>query len=105
MRGLRLQFARSLALLMALFIVLPGVAQPGTERGKGRGDHQASANRERRDSVARPEAEKKREHELGKMQGVPPNWMETLRAIWPEAQERFLNNNERVRDVTPERQA
>src|SRR5947209_17190992 len=80
MRALGLQFARSLALLMALFIVLPAVAQPGTGRGKGRGDHHAGANHERRDSVARPEAEKRREHELGKMQGVPPNWMERLRS-------------------------
>jgi len=105
MRALGLQFARSLALLMALFIVLPAVAQPGTGRGKGHGDHHPGANREGRDSVPRPEAEKRREHELGKMQGVPPNWMERLRDMSPEAQERFLNNNERFKNLQPERQA
>ncbi|HEV2488430.1 MAG TPA: DUF3106 domain-containing protein [Candidatus Acidoferrales bacterium] len=38
------------------------------------------------------------------MMGLPPKWVENLRNISPEEQERFMNNDARFRSLPPERQ-
>jgi len=39
------------------------------------------------------------------MAGLPPKWVEGLRDMSPEEQERFLSNNRRFQNLPPERQA
>jgi len=39
------------------------------------------------------------------MMGLPPKWVENLREMTPEEQERFMNNNRRFQSLPPERQA
>lgn len=38
------------------------------------------------------------------MMGLPPKWVENLRNMSPEEQERFMNNDARFRGLPPERQ-
>jgi len=38
------------------------------------------------------------------MEGLPPKWVENLRDLPPEDQERFMRNNERFQSLPPERQ-
>jgi hypothetical protein len=38
------------------------------------------------------------------MMGLPPKWVENLREMTPQEQERFMNNNERFQNLPPERQ-
>jgi hypothetical protein len=39
------------------------------------------------------------------MAGLPPKWVDNLRDMSPEEQERFMQNNERFQNLPPERQA
>ncbi|MGC2420615.1 MAG: DUF3106 domain-containing protein [Candidatus Acidiferrales bacterium] len=39
------------------------------------------------------------------MAGLPPKWVENLRDMSPEEQERFLDNNRQFQNLPPERQA
>lgn len=39
------------------------------------------------------------------MAGLPPKWVENMRTMTPEEQERFMQNNETFRNLPPERQA
>ncbi len=46
------------------------------------------------------------EQGLGRgMAGLPPKWVENLRDMSPEEQERFLDNNRQFQNLPPERQA
>jgi len=38
------------------------------------------------------------------MAGLPPKWVENMRTMSPEEQERFMQNNETFRNLPPERQ-
>jgi hypothetical protein len=38
------------------------------------------------------------------MEGLPPKWVEKLRDMPPEQQQRFMENNEQFRNLPPERQ-
>jgi len=38
------------------------------------------------------------------MEGMPPKWLENLREMPPEEQQRFLQNNQRFQSLAPERQ-
>ncbi len=51
----------------------------------------------------RVEAEKKQNRAKRAMAGMPPRWMERLREMPPEEQERFMNNNERFQQLPLER--
>src|SRR6476661_3116279 len=42
---------------------------------------------------------------LRQMEALPPKFVEKLQDMSPEKQERFLQNNERFRNMSPERQA
>jgi hypothetical protein len=39
------------------------------------------------------------------MAGLPPKWVENMRTMSPEEQERFMQNNETFKNLPPERQA
>ncbi len=98
MRARQLQFARALAaLLLAGGVAAPALAQRGL--GQSRGKHPRVENG--REAGKHPEPEKK--PNLGMR--VPPKWMEQLREMPPDEQERFLRNNERFQKLPPERQA
>src|SRR5712692_10002563 len=98
MRAWQLQFACALAaLLLAGGVAAPVLAQRGL--GQSRGKRPGVENG--REAGKHPEAEKKAN--LGMR--VPPKWMEQLREMPPEEQERFLKNNERFQKLPPERQA
>src|ERR1700691_1077221 len=38
------------------------------------------------------------------IEGLPPKWVENVRDMPPEQQERFMQNNERFKSLSPERQ-
>lgn len=104
MRTGRSQLAHALsALLLAGCMVGPALAQRGLGQVRGKGHHAGGENG--RQVGARPEAEKKQNRRMPGMLGVPPPWMERLREMSPEDQERFLSNNARFQALPPERQA
>ena len=114
MRTRSTQFARLLAVLLLVSCVAwPATPQGSGAQGKGRGaspggGRGAAANRLPRESSPRTEAEKKeRKEQRGAhaLMGLPPPWMERLRDMSPDQQERFLNNNERFKNLPAARQA
>ncbi len=93
-------------LILVACLASPMTAQHG--HGGGRGQPQPEARHagpktERRE--AHSEEERKQQREARALMGLPPRWMERLRDMTPEAQERFLANNERFQNLPPERQA
>ncbi len=99
MRSSGIQFARTL--LIVLLAASFGIAAPKQRGGKGRAG--SGQPHERRNALVNPE--KKQQNEMRKMMGLPPHWMERLQDMTPEAQERFLANNEHFKNLPPERQA
>jgi len=97
MRTGRPQLANALAvLLLAGCVSAPALAQRGA--GQSKGKHEPGEK-------PRSEGEKKQNRANRAMAGMPPRWMERLREMPPEEQERFMNNNERFQQLPPERQA
>lgn len=97
------QLARALMiLLLAGCVATPALAQRGGGPGKGKRHPRDEAAREARDP---DKAGKKQQRALRGMVGLPPHWLERLREMSPEEQERFMNNNERFQKLLPERQA
>ncbi len=105
----RFKFGRCLGLiLLAALAAGPALAQGGH-------DQRREKRRERRRDTVRPPANRQGEIRPGPGRGepggeraalgLPPRWMERLREMSPQEQERFLNNNERFRSMPPERQA
>jgi len=101
-RAWRLQFAHTLALLLAVVATQPLWAQRGAGQGKQR--NQARRAESGRNSEVR-EARKQGQRDVRRMMGLPPPWMERLREMSPAEQERFLSNNEHFKNLPPERQA
>jgi len=52
----------------------------------------------------RPNGGKKGEPNARAMEGLPPKWIEKLRDMPPEQQQRFMENNEQFQKLPPERQ-
>ncbi len=97
MRTGRSQLANALAVLLLVGCVsAPALAKRGAAQGKAKHD---------RSEKPRIEAEKKQNRAKRAMAGMPPRWMERLREMPPEEQERFMNNNERFQQLPLERQA
>lgn len=91
------------AILMAALLVQPAMAQRGF--GRQRGQERPRAQRPFRP----PPKAAKNGKQQGKpnprgMMGLPPKWVENLRDMSPEEQERFMNNDARFRGLPPERQ-
>ena len=105
MRICRLQFASALAgALLAGCLTGPALAQRGVGQGRGKGQHAHGENA--RPGGPHSEADKKqRRGGMRGMLGLPPKWMEQLREMSPQEQQRFLSNNERFQQLPPERQA
>jgi len=53
----------------------------------------------------RPNGALRNQPNLRAMAGLPPRWIENLREMSPEDQERFLQNNRLFQNLAPERQA
>ena len=103
MRTERSQLAHALsALLLAGCMAGPALAQRGLGQARGRGHHAGGENG--RQVGVRPEAAKKQNRGMPGVPGVPPPWMERLREMSPEDQERFLSNNARFQALSPGRQ-
>src|SRR5580698_1719934 len=49
--------------------------------------------------------ENNNEGSLHQLTGLPPKFIENLREMSPEQQERFLSNNERFQNMSPQQQA
>ena len=97
MRTGRSQLANALAVLLLVGCVsAPALAKRGAAQGKAKHD---------RSEKPRIEAEKKQNRAKRAMAGMPPRWMERLREMPPEEQERFMSNNERFQQLPLERQA
>jgi hypothetical protein len=91
------------ALALALGFLVGLAAQPAS----------AQAGERWRERQARREAALKAEQNDGTakghpnvhgMEGLPPKWVEYLRDMPPEDQERFMQNNERFKSLPPQRQ-
>lgn len=92
MRLGRFQFVAMLALLAGL-CVQPALAQRGARQGKGKGEQ---AGKQVRPGPGKGP---------GARGAVPQQWVERLRAMPPEQQERFFRNNWRFQNLPPEEQA
>jgi hypothetical protein len=89
-------FAIPAAVLLLLSAAAwPASAQAGA-RWRMRAAAQRRANGAGRRNMGRPN--------VRGMEGLPPKWIEKLRDMPPEEQQRFLRNNERFRDLPPRRQ-
>lgn len=101
---LRIQLAAALAaLLLAGSLSIPAVGQRGAGQGKARMPPPRGENAY--GAPVRSQAEIEQENRARVVLGLPPLWMERLREMSPEEQERFLNNNERFQKLPPMRQA
>ena len=106
------QFVRLLALgLLAVLLVAPVLAQRGVGQGRGR----SQAPPPRRMDVPRggdqrpvPPRRNDPDNEAARDQRgrerLPARWLERMRGMPPEEQERFMQNNRRFRDMSPEQQ-
>ncbi len=88
----RFQFVGLLALLAGL-CAQPALAQRGARQGKGKGEQ---AGKQVRPSPGKGP---------GARGVVPQQWVERLREMPPEQQERFFRNNRRFQNLPPEEQA
>jgi hypothetical protein len=79
-----------------------GKAAPGTEAPKPKQD----SGTENRPFAGRGKAGAARAQGDGRgMAGLPPKWVDRLRDMSPEEQERFMRNNQRFQSLPPARQA
>jgi len=93
--GLSLILAAALCALGAQ----PAMAQ---KRAAIKAQRQAAAQQRRENQV--PKAPKGQPNARG-LEGLPPKWVDNMRDMPPEQQERFMQNNERFQSLPPERQA
>ena len=98
----------ALALVLGLLMGLgakPASAQMG-ERWRERQTRREAAQKARENGAGeRPNANGGAgQHGARNMEGLPPKWVENLRDMPPEDQERFMQNNERFKSLPPQRQ-
>jgi hypothetical protein len=96
-----LQFgAWSAAILLAALVAQPVLAQRGLRGQRGQG---VRAQRQAR--PPQPKAQNPEGKPNGRgMMGLPPKWVEKMRDLSPEEQERFMRNNARFQNLPSERQ-
>ena len=99
MRYRALTFALCFPFLAGL-VAQPAPAQQGRWRAARAARLQQVAQRESGDGA---DSEKRQPNERA-MAGLPPKWVEKLRDMPPEEQDRFMQNNERFRSLPPQRQ-
>jgi len=102
MRNSILAFALSAGLLGGLAAAQPARAQQGA-RLKAWQERRA-AQKQQRQAEARPNAGRGQPNARN-LAGLPPKWVENMREMSPEAQERFMRNNDRFQSLAPARQA
>jgi hypothetical protein len=95
-------------------LVLVGLAPPSASAQNGQ---RLRAWRARRQAAAAQRAQAREEHPQPNangaghepnpraMAGLPPKWVDNLRDMPPDQQERFMQNNEKFQSLAPERQA
>ena len=95
--------------LFAGLVAQPTLAQRGTGQGKARANKpvqdELSPPRDRKPESRPPRDAARRGAPAFRREAMPPRWMERLRQMPPEQQERFMTNNERFRMLPTERQA
>lgn len=109
---------RKFALLFAFFLALsaePALAQghrPAEATGGSRGqaskpaqNPQKPANRQKNEGAKLGAEGKKPQGDGRGLAGLPPKWVDKLRDMSPEEQERFMRNNQRFQNLPPQRQA
>jgi hypothetical protein len=112
MRGLKFQFGTWLVLLL-----LGGLAgKPAlARRDPGRHPHPDAQkpaqnksiekkNRPQSPTITTPKANQGQQPNARGMMGVPPKWVERLREMSPEEQERFMRNNAHFQNLPSDRQ-
>lgn len=111
MRYRMLTFALAFLLLTGL-VAQPASAQVG-ERWRARQARREAAQQARanRNAEGRNSEQPNANGGAGKgapnlraMEGLPPKWLDNMRDMSPEEQERFLQNNQRFQALPPERQ-
>jgi len=85
--------------LLAGFIAGPAAQPIRAQQGE-----RFRAAQERRASQKEGRAGRVQANPRG-LAGLPPKWVENLREMRPEEQERFMHNNERFQSLPPQRQA
>lgn len=78
-------------------------AQNGERLREWRAQRQA-ARQQRAEAAANGRAGAKGQPNVRAMEGLPPKWVERVRDMPPEQQQRFLENNEAFRSLPPQRQ-
>lgn len=97
----------------ALFLVLCALSLPASAQKSNRKPPPPPANnkppKENKNSDANGTANNKEgnnnEGNLHQLTGLPPKFIENLREMSPEQQERFLSNNQRFQNMNPQQQA
>src|SRR5277367_5614102 len=99
-------FALATVLAMALvwgFAARSATAQNGERLRAMKAQRQAAVQqrKENRHAAGVPKAQPNTRG----MEGLPPKWVDNVRDMSPEDQERFMQNNQRFQSLPPERQA
>ncbi len=113
MRSGKFQFAAWLSsLLLAGLLAQPALAQRGPGKGRGRrANPGAQKPVEKKDQplAENPNGEANpsdlRQTNARGMMSLPPKWVDRLREMSPEEQERFMHNNAHFQGLPPDRQA
>ena len=108
------QFVRLVALgLLVVLLATPVLAQRGVGQGRGRGQAPPPPPRRMeapRGGDARPVPPRRNDldndaaRDRRARERLPARWIERMREMSPEDQERFQRNNRRFRDLPPEQQ-
>lgn len=98
-----------LAYAMALLLLTGLAAQPASAQFRRlprmRYVDQKQRTNPRNEFEPEPRGNLNGQPNLRAMAGLPPKWVENLREMPPEQQERFLQNNRQFQNLPPERQA
>ena len=92
-------------LLATMIVANPASAQNGRLRAAIQNRRAAAAaQRQAEKPMMKPNGEPKGQPNLRTMDGLPPKWVENMRDMSPDEQEKFMQNDARFRNLPPERQ-
>jgi hypothetical protein len=99
---LQRRFLKRLAVALLAMGLLPpfALAQNASWQARWQATRQARGN-----TVANAGGGTKGQPKVRAMEGLPPVWIQRIREMPPDQQERFLENNAKFRQLPPERQA
>jgi Protein of unknown function (DUF3106) len=99
------QFASAVAALMLALSAAQAVRAAGFSPQRGQAPHAQARQGQPRANQGQNQPKKiQNRPAVRSMMGLPPKWMDKLRDLSPQEQERFMRNNARFQSLPPQRQ-